>query len=171
MDIHCLHCVTNDERAGLNHGTLDRELFHQPCSRCDSPQFQDNRLCDTCRHLRLHHLVNCLPDKTRYKPYFPLRKGLLENPEPTSCPICRIVRHVVLSYYDRSDYSNIGNSGYDLKFFLTFGLRRDPDISAVIHLEYLDDGLKPTQYITDVGALYMTDIKDGGCGTRIDSSF
>ena len=78
---------------------------------------------------------------------------------------------MVLSYYDRSEFSNIGNSGYDLKFYLNFGLARETDVFAVIHLEFQEEGPKSTQWITEAGRLHIKDSSDGKCRTQFGDFF
>ncbi|OAK93605.1 HET-domain-containing protein [Phaeosphaeriaceae sp. SRC1lsM3a] len=46
--------------AKLGPATIKFCMFHEPCRRCDDPEATKTvRLCDQCRHLRLHHVLSC----------------------------------------------------------------------------------------------------------------
>ena len=152
---------------GESDPAVSQELFHQSYSQCDHCELQDDIHCHTCQHLRLKHLIKCLPYKIRDRYFFPLRKGLIEDSGITRCPLCRIVKHVVLSNYDRSELSDIGDRGYDLKIYLQFFQAQETSVKAVITLEFLvGEGPRVQKWKPYAGTLHIDDTKNGKCPTQ-----
>lgn len=69
-----------------------KPLFHDPCDSCDSHSSEtfQRKLCLSCRHLRIRHLIICAPVWKN----IPL--GLLkEVSQRQNCAFCRIVFHSI----------------------------------------------------------------------------
>ena len=89
---HSLWSVSDDDGSEM----LGKcwKLFHQPCDSCSLATIQSQNLCSFCQHLRLRHLVTCVPLKEWQRLHPLLRKGLVED-EVSRCSLCDMIRHTV----------------------------------------------------------------------------
>lgn len=86
---------------------------------------------------------------------YPLRRDLIEEVEMTKCPFCRIVKHMVLSTFDRVRISNIVKRDYNLNLYLRSSEEQTSStVAADIYIQYLDGSGVSNEW---VGDLYISD--------------
>lgn len=94
------------------HEELDREamkswVLHEPCRRCDDPQSTQNAtLCTQCRHLRLQHMLTCIPSCSDDEEFVEYDRLVNISISPTS-PHC----HLCVFISQHSGYSSPDKSG------------------------------------------------------------
>ncbi|KAH7092559.1 heterokaryon incompatibility protein-domain-containing protein [Paraphoma chrysanthemicola] len=98
----CPHCpdVGNVPNKKLQRCYL---VYHEPCdeSVCCSSNVEEIPLCDSCRHMRLWHIVCCLDEQTRDWEEINLRGRCQEMSDPdTDCPLCQVINTAVGTAYD-----------------------------------------------------------------------
>lgn len=88
----CQLCQSIREQSGLNDvGLSDYEeisvvddfsltysIFHSECTRCSTIE-AEKKLCDSCRHFRLHHLMICIPEAGEQESELVLELGTLDD--------------------------------------------------------------------------------------------
>lgn len=111
MNSECAYCASsvfyyhyaeNDPTEAERH-----ELFHQPCHQCFQSDHQEDQACPTCRHLRLRHLILCVPVEIRKRFLFHLQPSLLEKDGAPACPLCSLVRHMAFHAFGDEHIPNI----------------------------------------------------------------
>lgn len=77
---------------------LATRLFHEECALCSSND-PDPELCPFCRHLRLQHLICCIPDEEQALDFFITVCQFGDLPERASaCSFCRLLARAALRY-------------------------------------------------------------------------
>ncbi|KAF2136664.1 uncharacterized protein K452DRAFT_292186 [Aplosporella prunicola CBS 121167] len=67
------------------------ELFHRECSHCQSQPQSEENLCAFCQHLRIGHLLLCVPQELSIYIDF---KSKHEHIYDTKCPMCRLMASI-----------------------------------------------------------------------------
>jgi hypothetical protein len=90
---HCFEMRYFDPAVHLN----KYRFFHQPClePRCSRFKALQSVLCDSCRHLRLWHLVNCMRSENRKGFAVVILPG--KDFAASLCPLCRMIGISMLS--------------------------------------------------------------------------
>ena len=139
MDINCELCPDSLLfRSADNSGDLLAEcweLFHQPCVPCSLTASQSQALCVFCQHLRLRHLVTCVPHEKWQKFLVLLRKGLVED-TMLRCPFCDIIRHQLQQIFD--EHTLLEHTSVDNFLYLGLGQFHAEGVIAEIHWKILE---------------------------------
>lgn len=168
MDGHCALCPSSvSYYSPSESGPSEQErydLFHKPCSSCSVIDSQAYSLCGFCQHLRLRHLVRCVEPDTKRRFLFAFRKGLIENPVVTECPLCRLVSHMIVVGLSAAQLSEARKSEDNCDIVLYLGLPQhsQPDGSTVflgdIYAHYSEEGGLANIW---VGDLHIDEVKSG----------
>ncbi|CAI6336393.1 unnamed protein product [Periconia digitata] len=170
MTADCPHCPgaispynLNEDEATIAGG---RELFHQPCKACPPFSTQEQGLCSTCQHLRLRHLVSCVPLPNRRKFLFHLYPDRKEN-ATVDCPCCRLIQHMVSQAFGENPLSDLMPEDWSLSLFLSSEYSKSYNTVADIYLQFKDgdEGMSNMWigdiHVADVGKI-QTDISSVG---------
>lgn len=90
------------------------ELFHQSCPTCSLTKLQDESMCNSCQYLRLRHLVRCMTPEVLRAFEFRLPKGLADISVATKCPLCRIVKHMLVVGLSSGELSKVKGPDYEI---------------------------------------------------------
>ena len=92
---YCPHLLRNSSDDGIVElPALCWELFHQPCDSRFCEAILNQSLCPFCQHLRLRHLLICVPYMIWQNFRISLPNGLVSD-LASRCSFCNIIIHTV----------------------------------------------------------------------------
>ncbi|KAF2677997.1 HET-domain-containing protein [Lentithecium fluviatile CBS 122367] len=145
MNSDCAYCPSsvfyydyaeNDPTKAERH-----ELFHRPCHQCCQSNPQEEQACPTCRHLRLRHLILCVPVEIRKRFLFHLQPSLFKKDAAPTCPLCRLVRHMAFHAFGDDQIPDMP-SEYSVCLYLGSLRKHFSGTGADIYLQFkVGDGM------------------------------
>lgn len=157
---HCLESVTELSSNGNDSYLEDtRRLFHQPCPQCDLSENQQDHLCTTCQHLRLNHLVHCVPLDIRRRFLFDLRPKQTDGQNSSACALCRLVQHMISVAFGENAIAEPVPDDWSIPLFLGSELDRSCTTTADIYLQSQVEGEGSSN--TWIGDLHISSMSNG----------
>lgn len=147
MEYECTDCAGSVSyyNPDENDALLDdaHQLFHQPCQRCDLSRHKGARLCATCQHLHLEHLVHCVPLDRRRRFLFHLRPSQMKRQTSPACALCCLVQHMVSVAFGENAIADSMPDDWSMSLFLGSELDRFCVTTADIYLQFKvgDEGM------------------------------